>query len=218
MKFTINGAVVRFRLKWADESDCVGGTVNKQADAFITGTNTPASATITGLTHLIGESVVVWADGICLADADGDIATFVVSGAGEITVTHEGVAYLATSWMAGLSYTAQWKSGKLVQIQAQLGTPLTMHKQIQGLGIIATDLHPKGLQYGKSFDADDLMDMPTVEGGETIDPDTMRDAYDEPPFTFPGAWSTDSRLCLQAQAPRPATVLAAVCLVDMVEE
>jgi len=32
---TINGATVRYLEKWAKETDCRGGTLNKQADAFI---------------------------------------------------------------------------------------------------------------------------------------------------------------------------------------
>ena len=33
---TVNGATRRMLEKWAFESECVGGTLNKQADAFIT--------------------------------------------------------------------------------------------------------------------------------------------------------------------------------------
>jgi hypothetical protein len=52
---------VRYYERWALESECVGGTLNKQADAFVSGTG--AGATITGLNHLEGETVVVWVDG-----------------------------------------------------------------------------------------------------------------------------------------------------------
>jgi hypothetical protein len=47
---TINGATVRYIEKWALESECIGGTVNKQADAFITGTNSPARKSSYGRT------------------------------------------------------------------------------------------------------------------------------------------------------------------------
>jgi len=33
-------------------------------------------------------------------------------------------------------------------------------------------------------------------------------AYDERMIPFDGEWTTDARVCLQGQAPRPATVLA----------
>jgi hypothetical protein len=58
--------------------------------------------------------------------------------------------------------------------------------------------------------------MPSVRG-RPVDPDTVWDEYDAEPNTFPGEWSTDARLCLQAQAPRPATVLAAVAEAEMNE-
>jgi hypothetical protein len=32
---------------------------------------------------------------------------------------------------------------------------------------------------------------------------------------FPGTWTTDARVCLQAQAPRPATVVAVT--IDMTQ-
>jgi hypothetical protein len=62
------------------------------------------------------------------------------------------------------------------------------------------------LQYGQSFDV--LDDLPVIERGAPVDADW--DAYDEDMIAFPGEWSTDARLCLEAMAPRPATVLAAV--------
>src|SRR5690606_15896364 len=99
-------------------------TQNKQADSFVTYTQS-ASSTISGLSHLVGKSVVVWDNGKCLADADGDIATFTVSSSGTITVTHEGKAYEATTGVVGLGYTASWKSAKLVELMEQMGGSLT---------------------------------------------------------------------------------------------
>lgn len=69
-------------------------------------------------------------------------------------------------------------------------------------------MHPKGLRYGPDFN--NLDDMPEIEAGRVIDQDAVRTAYDENPVEFPGIWEADARLCLQAQAPRPCTVLAAV--------
>lgn len=213
VKRTINGSDVRYREKFALESECVGGTLNKQADAFVTFTNSPASATVTGLTHLVAEEVVVWADGICLKDASGEIETFTVNGSGEITLTNEGVAYVATTGVVGLAYTARWQSGKLVQIQAAMGpTVLNEHKKISGLGLIMQNVHPKGLEYGRDFT--DMQKLPEVEEGKVINQNTVRTSYDQPRFEFPGSWGTDERLCLKAFAPRPVTILAATCNVE----
>jgi len=218
VKRTINGSTVRFREKWAFETECYGDAdVCKLADAHVVFTNAVASATVTGLSHLIGEEVVAWADGVAMMTSAGAVATFTVNGSGEITLSHRGASFPALTGVVGLAYEAQWKSGKLLQLQAALGTPLTQHKQIKGLGLVMADVHPKGLKYGESFAAADLMDLPAIEGGRQIDEDEIRTNYDEEPIPFPGKWSTDSRLCLQAQAPLPATVLAAVCDTNMSE-
>lgn len=211
---TVNGSTVRYREKFSLESECVGGTLNKQADAFVIFTNSPASATVTGLTHLIGASVIVWADGKLMDDGSGTPATFTVDGSGQISLTDDGASYAATTGIVGLSYKAQWQSGKLVELRTMKGTPLDMQSTIKALGVICANLHPKGLKYGRTFATADLMDMPEIEDGTIVPPNTIRTAYDEPAFVFPGGWSQDERLCLQAEAPKPATVLAAICEVE----
>ena len=55
-----------------------------------------------------------------------------------------------------------------------------------------------------------LDDMPEIEQGSVVDPDEVREAYDEEAIEFPGEWTTDSRLCLLAAAPRPVTIMAAI--------
>lgn len=191
VKRTIGGSTVRYHEKSALESECVGGTLNKQADSFVTG-----AGVVDGLDHLEGEEVVVWADG-------EDQGTFTVSG-GAIGETF-------TSWMAGLGYEARYKSTKLAY-GVQAGTALTMKKRVFQLGIIARNLHPQGLQYGQDFDTMD--DMPLVEDYGDVDQDVVREEYDEPMFAFPGSWDSDARLCLMATAPRPCTLLAAVINLD----
>lgn len=212
VKRTINGATKRYREKWALESECAGGTLNKQADCFVT-YNQSASSTITGLSHLEGEAVVVWDNGKCLADADGDIATFTVSG-GQITVTNDGAAYSATQGVVGLPYSAPWKSAKLVELMQSLAGSLTDHAAIKGLALILADVHAKGLKYGQSLTEADMNDMPEIEAGAPVDPDEVREDYAGEKITFPGEWSTDARLCLLAKAPRPCTVLAAIAEVE----
>lgn len=203
---TINGATKRYLEKWAIETDCQGSTLNKQADSFITFTNGPASATVTGLDHLEGESVVVWADGKCLDDSNGDIATFTVSS-GSISLTNDGSAYSATTGIVGLPYTAQFKSTKLAYAAAG-GSAFNVKKKLARVGLIMAYVHAKGLKYGDSFSY--LNDLPSMENGQAVDEDAVRTHYDEPKLPTKAGWDTDSRLCLQSQAPRPCTVLAAV--------
>lgn len=158
---------------------------------------------MTGLTHLEGETLAVWVNGV-------DAGTYAVSG-GQITgVTSDGSA------VAGIAYTAQFKSAKLAYSSgvgsAGFGSALAQKKIIQTLGVIMRNSHYQGLQYGRDFD--NLDNLPLVQSGATIADDTVHTDFDEESFSFAGSWDTDSRLCLQAASPRPCTLLAAIIGVD----
>lgn len=191
---TINGSTVRYHEKWAMESECVGGTLNRQADSFLIWLG--GSSTITGLDHLDGAEVTVWADGTYRGE-------YIVAG-GAIVIT--GGA--ATQAVVGLPYEATWKSSKLAYGVPDGATALCMSKRVSQLGVIARNIHAQGLEYGPDFDTMD--NLPLIEKGYTVASTAVRTAYDEPTFSFPGNWDTDARLCLRATAPKPATVLAAV--------
>lgn len=200
VKRTVNGGTVRYLEKWAMESECSGGATNKQADSFVTFTNAPASTTVS-VPHLVGCDVVVWQDGVCPEDSDGLIKTYLVSGGGTITLDTA-----ASVGMVGLPYTAQWKSTKL-------GTMLATKKAIRQLGVLLVNTHYQGLEYGPDFDTMD--NLPLVERGAITAANTVHSEYEEEPFEFPGEWKADSRLCLQASAPRPCNILAAVIPLDV---
>ena len=190
---TINGSDVRYHEKWAMEAECQGGAVNRQGDSFTVGAGAAA-----GLSHLEGAEVVCWADGT-------DRGVFTVSG-GAIPIT-------ATAWMVGLPYEARFKSTKLVygaDVRSGLEA-LCAKKRVNKLGVIARNMHPRGLVYGPDFDTMD--DLPAVELAGDIDLDQVWTSYDEELFSFPGDWNTDSRICLKASAPRPVTLLA--CVIEM---
>lgn len=212
VKRTVNSATVRYLEKWALESECVGGTLNKQADSFVTFTNSPAAASVPAGTcsHLVGESVVVWADGKCLEDADGNIATFTVAADGGIAaLTDGGASYSATTGVVGLSYEAKYKSRKLAEgsEMARAGvSTMNERKSIDHVGLVLANTHHKGLKYGLSFDR--LYDLPGVEDYQTVTAGTIHSEYDKETIPVEGGWNVDSRMCLYAKAPRPATVLA----------
>lgn len=191
VKRTINGSTVRYVEKWAKISECVGGTLNKQADAFYEWSGV-SSTTITGLSHLEGESVVAWGDGV-------DLGTHTVSS-GQIVV---GTA--VESAIVGLPYTARFKSMKLGASPA-LEVPLNQRKRIDHLGLVLAHTHKNGLEYGT--DADNLDPLPNVEDGAATDADYVWGAYDKDFIEFDGEWTTDARVYLKATAPRPCTVLA----------
>jgi hypothetical protein len=197
---TIGGSTVRYLEKWAQEINCRGGTLNQVADSHVVYAGSAATV-ITGLSHLEGEAVVVWADGADVGTDDSTetwTQTYTVSG-GQITL-----ATAASSVVVGLPYTAQFKSAKLGQA-TQMGSPLNQQKKIQHIGLILADMHPRGLKFGSGFDY--LDDMPLIEDGYEIGTATQA-SFDQNMIEFPGHWTTDLRVCLQAQAPRPCTVLA----------
>jgi hypothetical protein len=183
---TINGSTVRYLEKWAQEIDCRGGSLSYLADSHITYSGT-STTTITGLSHLEGETVAVWAGG-------ADLGTYTVSG-GQIT----GLSSSVTSAVVGLPYTATFKSTKL--------GPLFKRRAPNRIGLMLADLHPQSLQYGP--DLDNLDTLPLIENGTTVGSATLT-VRDHESIEFPGTWSADSRVCLQVTAPRPCTVMALV--------
>lgn len=214
VKRTINGATVRYLEKWALESECTGFPQAHHADAFYRFSGA-ATTTITGLSHLEGETVVVWGWNTATPFTDQygnvigrDLGTFTVSG-GQIT----GLSAAVTNACVGLYYRAPWKSQKQA-FGAAMGTPLNQKKRIDKIGFVLLNTHGQGLRYGNSFDAMDALpldDLP-LDGVEP-DMDHIFDSYDLDMTEFDDDWSTDSRVCLEAASPRPCTVCA--CSVSM---
>jgi hypothetical protein len=198
---TIGGNTVRYLEKWAHQADCIGGTLNRQADAFLS-VSQASSTTISGLDHLEGESVVVWANGKDLG------STTVASGA--ITVSEA-----VTTAIVGLPYTAQFQSAKLAY-GALKGTALFQKKRAIQVGLMLTDTHYQGVRFGQDFDH--LKNLPLVEDGKATPENTVWSEFDAPMVALSGAWQTDARLCLEAEAPRPACVVACAVMLDTHEK
>lgn len=196
----------RYLLKWSLESEARGGLNNYMADAWFQYDGTPIS-TLTGADHLAGQTVTVWADGAYVGDAT-------VSGnptPGEVDLSvFTGAPF--SNVIVGLQYTAQFKSTKLATME-RIG--LLEHKKIDKIGFLAEFLHYQGLQYGPDFN--NLYDLPLVENGQVTPADTIWDEYHEENFPFGGEWDPDSRICLQAQSPKPCTLLAAIAEYGSVE-
>ena len=212
VKRTINGATKRYIEKWAQESEARGGTDNRIGDAFVTYSGAPTTV-ITGLGHLEGKSVVVWADGADVGTATSTASswtqTHTVSGA-QITL-----ATAASEVCIAIPYRAQWRCGKL-GLAASLGVPLTKKKRLTGFGVILADTHAQGLLYGRSFTKMDP--LPLMREGAPVNATDVLEDVDDGALPFPGDWHTDSRLCLEARAPRPATVVCAVVDTELHEQ
>ena len=190
---TINGSTLRTLEKFARFDECVGGPITKHADGFVVYDGAPTT-TISGLGHLEGETVVCWADG-------ADVGTYTVAS-GAITLPTA-----VSKAVAGLHYRARSRSTKLAYA-AQGGSALTQIRRVDHLGIVMANAHAQGLKYGADFEHMD--DLPLMEKGALVDPTSIWTAYDAHSLELNGVYDTDARLCLEANAPRPCTLLGLV--------
>jgi len=150
VKRIINGEAVRYFEKVAFQADCQGNILNKQADSFIEYSGLPTNI-ITGLNHLEGKEVIVWADGKDLSPSEnGAQKTYTVTS-GSITLD-AGVN--VENAIVGLPYTAYYKSSKLAYAA---GSPLGQKKKINAIGVIVDNTHSRGLLYsGNGVNYDNL--------------------------------------------------------------
>jgi hypothetical protein len=208
---TIDGSTVRYHEKFALESECRGRPTGYLADAHLRYSGAETT-TITGLSHLEGEEVVVWGwntvnpftytDGVGATHVVGrDLGTHTVSG-GQIT----GLSAAVTNACVGLYYRARFKSAKQA-FAAAMGSPLNQTKKIDHLGLIMAYTHAQGVFFGPDFDHLDA--LPAYDDDEhLVDENAVHETYDRSPHPFDDEWKTDARVCLEARAPLPATVLA----------
>lgn len=185
----------------------VAGTITASVIAGSTETVEASTNVINGLDHLNGKEVVVWADGADLSpdDDEGNQRTYTVQG-GSISLDRS-----VSRAVVGLPYRARWKSTKLASVTEEgMATGLNQRKRIVQLGLVLADTLNRGIRFGPDFETMDP--LPEVERDALVSSESNHvwTAYDEEMIEFPGEWSTDSRLCLEAKAPRPCTVLAVV--------
>lgn len=196
---TINGSTKVYIEKLATEDEAEGEADNYMLDCAIKITQS-SSTTISGLSHLEGQQVIVWSNGVALRDQSNKAT--VASGA--ITVSSA-----VTSAIVGLPYEGQYKSTKLAYA-AGLGTALVQRKRIDHLGIIARNICLDGVTLGPSFTSQFGMPKINPETGASVAAGTVIADYDFDASGFAGGWSTDSRICMEFQAPYPAKILGLV--------
>ena len=179
----------RYLEKMAKLSEAVGGTISKHLDSFITYTS--PGTTITGLGHLEGKTVGVWADG-------QDRGTYTVVS-GDITV---GSAW--TDVVVGLVHTSDWISSKLAGFLPKNASVMGLRKRIVDTGLIMMNHWPGALKIGPTEAL--LKGMPLIERGTTLDATATVASYDEVPFAYDGIDEVDPRIHLRATGP--CTILA----------
>lgn len=164
-----------------------------QKDAFYvdSGLTYDGSATtsITGLSHLEGETVKILADGAIHPDK---------------TVSSGGVTldYEASKVHIGLGYTHRYKSLKLNYGSAR-GTSIGKIKRVNRVTMVLLDAAT--FSYGSAVD-----DLAVVEFRETTDlMDTAVPLYTgERTEEFPGVYDSDSRIVIESDNPAPFVLLA----------
>lgn len=199
-KRTINGSTVRYIEKLALDTEAKPDTVCKVMDAHVSGTGAH-SATITGLDHLEAASVVAWADG---EPVDG---TFTVTG-GQITLP----SAVAEGYCVGLPYRGRLKTSRLGYAPEDT-TAMLRNKTISRAGFLLSDYVRSGVKFGTEFDNADhpLQSLPAIDESGTTAPEVVLGVgRDESPHPVDGSISLDTRLCLEANSPKPVTVLSIV--------
>lgn len=157
------------------------------ADCLIT-YDSIAATSISGLSHLEGQTVKVWADGALRVDAT------VASGAIAIDS--------ASTVQIGLEYTHRIKGLKM-DFGSPGGTAVGQKKKITGITFVVLDCltftfgdSRTNLQSIDFRDVTDPMDSPTpLFSGEAFK-------------TFPGTFELDPRIYIESSAPAPFTLLA----------
>ncbi|NNJ73984.1 MAG: hypothetical protein HKP56_02385 [Anderseniella sp.] len=195
---TVDGKTRRYVERLAYDTQAQGGNHNNMADSYVTQTLV-ASDTVTGLSHLEGAQVVVWAAGQAVMNGD-EPAIFTVSS-GQIMLPEP----VSGTVVAGLSYDWQWRSAKLAY-GVRDGAPLSRRKTLRDVAPILYKTHIRGIRAGQTFDAMDYLPLSFL--GETLDANSVLETYDAQSYCIPGTWDTDTRLCLAGQAPLPCTVLS----------
>lgn len=192
VKRQIGTDVVRYLERFSRVDECQGGTINKNIDCHGVYKGV-ATTVITGLEFLNGKDVVVWGDG---KDIGGPFR--VADGAITLPVP-------VSQAVVGLGYTATFRSAKLAFGAMPPNTAVNQVKRVDHIGMLLANTHCQAIRYGA--DADTMSDMPLIERGAVVDPDTIHKEYDERAIEFPGNYDTDSRIHVTAAAPRPATIM-----------
>lgn len=199
---TINGSTVRYFEKMALDSEVVPGTRCYVMDAYATGSGGGASSTLTVGTHLIGETVVVWADGAPVETSYGVRGEYVVNGSGEITLANP-----VTNWVAGLPYRGRYKSARL-GYGVEGGTAMLSKGIIEEFGLVLADYARAGIKVGTDFTT--MYQLPRKVDGSTKASVTSGVIADEPLNNMGAQWQFDSRYHMEINSPYCAKFLGLV--------
>jgi hypothetical protein len=144
----------RYIERLAKFSESIGGADSRHYDSHVYAAS--PGATFSGLDHLEGLTVYVWADGV---EKGRDIVA-----SGSITLNESDW----TDVVVGLRHTATWKSNKLARYVTN--TVLNYRKRVVQIGLVMRSVALRNFRYGP--DSSTLSDMPEIDRGRARAPTT----------------------------------------------
>lgn len=179
---TIGGSTVRYvekqaRERWTSSS----AAWRLEAALEYSGAST---STLTGLSHLEGQSVYVWGNGR-------------ISGPHTVSGGSVTTSFAVTYAIVGLKYQGFYRGPRAPNI--------TKSKKIERLGIVLHNTVGGGVSWGQDF-----TEMSTLDDRSTEDTtyDSVLPVYSEDvDFPLSGSWSNDARVCVRLEGVGPATIL-----------
>lgn len=198
IKRTINGATKRY-VEYIDNSD---NEIYVDSAVVYSGS---ATRSLTGLSHLEGETVRVWGDG-------ADFGEFVVnSGTVTIPTTKSAVenAYI------GYGYNADLEIMPIdIPVPQTGGTTQTLKARINEVIVILYDT--LGLEYGEAPET--LQTLPFRSSGDAMDgpPGKAGEVYpEEKQLTFTGNWSRAPSIYLRSSGPFPCIIISLMARMEV---
>lgn len=195
VSFIVNRSGARYIEKLAPEAEQTAVATCALLDAHKVLTGSISS--ITGGTHLAGQTVAVWADGAHRASVTLD-----GSGNGALGATYARVVY-------GLAYTGSYKSVKLAYA-AQLGTAIGQSKQVHGVGLILDNSCLDGITLGGALSTMGPL-APYVDGVART-PSQFFTHYDQDIEPIQSDWGPDARLFINVDSAYGPVTIAALVL------
>lgn len=179
--FIVNRGGTRYLEKMAMMSEALGSTISKHLDSFKTFTS--PGLTLTGLSHLNGKNVRVWADG-------ADVGQYTVAS-GQVTLN---ASY--TNVVCGQQFNADWISNRIAAYSDIID--VNEYKRVATVGLVLSNYLHGNVKVGSSFGL--LRSMNPIQGGRLVTGDAVGD-FDYRPFGFNGGSESNPRIYLRATGP-----------------
>lgn len=205
IKRIVDGNTVRYVEKLALDSEAKPRAIAKCVDSFVLFGS--GSATISGLDHLEGRTVVAWYDSAPDLDENNAPNEYTVSG-GQITLGGTP----SVGGVVGLPYTGRLKTGRILDQFEGGGSTLHKRQSVKQAGFLLSNYVRSSVKYGTEFDnaSHPFFNLPAVDTVTGTDaPNVVTGAGGTESMVFvDGSIEHDTRLCIELASPSPCTIRA----------